>query len=61
MVDAGATAVAKDKDDYLTYDTTSDLLYYEADRNGAGIPVAFVTIELTGTAAPAFGDFSIVT
>jgi len=57
---AGTTAVAKDKDDYLIYDTTSDLLYYDADGNGSGAPVAFVRIELAGTVAPAFGDFVVV-
>jgi Ca2+-binding RTX toxin-like protein len=60
VVGAGATAVAKDNDDYLIYDTTSDLLYYDADGNGSGAPVAFVKIELTGTAAPSFGDFLVV-
>jgi hypothetical protein len=60
VVGAGATAVAKDNDDYLIYDTTSDLLYYDADGNGAGSPLAFVKIELTGTAAPAFGNFLVV-
>jgi hypothetical protein len=59
VVGAGATAVAKDKDDYLIYDTTSDLLYYDADGSGSGAPVAFVKVELTGTAAPAFGDILI--
>jgi Ca2+-binding RTX toxin-like protein len=60
VVGVGATAVAKDKDDYLIYDTTSDLLYYDADGNGSGAAVAFVKVELTGTAAPAFGDFLVV-
>jgi Ca2+-binding RTX toxin-like protein len=60
VVGAGATAVAKDNDDYLIYDTTSDLLYYDADGSGSGAPLAFVKIELTGTAAPAFGDFLAV-
>jgi Ca2+-binding RTX toxin-like protein len=60
VVGAGATAVAKDKDDYLIYDTTSDLLYYDADGSGSGEPVAFVKVELTGTTAPALGDFLVV-
>jgi Ca2+-binding RTX toxin-like protein len=60
VVGAGATAVAKDNDDYLIYDTTSDLLYYDADGSGSGAPLAFVKIELTGTAAPALGDFLVV-
>jgi len=61
IVGAGSTAVAKDNDDYLIYDTASDLLYYDKDGSGSGAPVAFVKIELTGTVAPAFGDFLVVT
>jgi len=57
VVGAGVTAVAKDKDDHLIYDTTSDLLYYDADGNSSGAAVAFVKVELIGTAAPAFEDF----
>jgi Ca2+-binding RTX toxin-like protein len=60
VIGAGATAVAKDNDDYLIYDTASDLLSYDADGSGSGSPVAFVKVELTGTAAPAFGDFLVV-
>jgi Ca2+-binding RTX toxin-like protein len=60
VVGTGATAVAKDKDDYLIYDTGTDLLYYDADGSGTGAPVAFVKIELTGTASPSFGDFLVV-
>jgi hypothetical protein len=36
------------------------MLYYDADGSGAGAPVAFVKVELAGTAAPAFGDFLVV-
>jgi Ca2+-binding RTX toxin-like protein len=61
VVGAGATAKAADSNDYLIYDTTSDLLYYDKDGSGSGAPVAFVKVELTGTAAPAFGDFLVVT
>jgi hypothetical protein len=60
VVGAAATAIAKDKDDYLIYDTTSDLLYYDADGSGSGAPVVFVKVELTGTTAPAFWDFLVV-
>jgi VCBS repeat-containing protein len=60
VVGVGTTAVANDKDDYLIYDTTSDLLYYDADGNGSGAAVAFAKVELTGAAAPAFGDFLVV-
>jgi DNA-binding beta-propeller fold protein YncE len=61
VVGAVATAVAKDADDYLIYDTASDLLFYDTDGSGSGAPVAFVKVELAGTAAPAFGDFLVVT
>jgi len=47
----------KEKDDHLIYDTTSDLLFYDADGSGSGAPVVLVKVELTGTVAPAFGDF----
>jgi Ca2+-binding RTX toxin-like protein len=57
----GATAVAKDNDDYLIYDTGTDLLYYDTDGSGPRGAVAFVKVELTGTTAPAFGDFLVVT
>jgi len=57
VVGAGTTAKASDSNDYLIYDTGTDLLYYDADGNGSGAPVAFVKVELTGTAAPALGDF----
>jgi len=60
VVGAGTTAKAADSNDYLIYDTGTDMLYYDADGNGAGAPVAFVKVELTGTAAPAFGDFLVV-
>jgi Ca2+-binding RTX toxin-like protein len=60
VIGAGATAKASDSNDYLIYDTGTDLLYYDADGSGAGTPVAFVKVELTGTAAPAFGDFLVV-
>ena len=39
VVAAGVSGVAKDKDDYLIYETSSDLLYYEADGNGSGAAV----------------------
>ncbi|NBS96449.1 MAG: tandem-95 repeat protein, partial [Betaproteobacteria bacterium] len=38
----GAGATAQDKDDYLIYDTTTDLLSYDADGSGTGAAVAFV-------------------
>jgi hypothetical protein len=57
VIGAGATAKAADSNDYLIYDTGTDMLYYDADGSGAGAPVAFVKVDLTGTATPAFGDF----
>jgi Ca2+-binding RTX toxin-like protein len=60
VVGEGETAKAKDVDDYLIYDTTTDLLYYDADGSGAGAAVAFAKVELLGTAAPSSGDFLIV-
>ena len=56
----GSGATALDSNDYLVYDTTSDLLYYDADGSGTGAPVAFVKVELTGTAASVFADFVVV-
>jgi Ca2+-binding RTX toxin-like protein len=46
-------------DGYLTYVTANDTLYYDADGKGAG-DLAFVKVELTGTAAPTFTDFQII-
>jgi len=60
VVGAGATAVAKDNDDYLIYDTGTALLYYDADGNGSWAAMAVVKVELTGIAAVAFGDFLVV-
>ena len=57
----GAGTTAKDKDDYLIYDTTSGLLHYDSDGNGSGTAVAFVKLELIGAAVPAFGGFLVVT
>jgi hypothetical protein len=38
----------------------SPTLYFDAEGNGAGAPVEFVKVELTGTAVPALGDFWVV-
>jgi Ca2+-binding RTX toxin-like protein len=64
-VGAGTRAAAykaKDANDYLVYDTTSDLLYYDADGSGSGsgAAVALVKIELVGTVAPTATDFLII-
>jgi Ca2+-binding RTX toxin-like protein len=60
VIGAGSAAKAADLNDYLIYDIGSDLLYYDADGSGLRTPVAFAKVELTGTAAPAFGDFLVV-
>jgi hypothetical protein len=60
VIGAGSAAKAADSNDYLIYDTGSDLLYYDADGSGPGAQVAFVKVELAGTVAPAFGDFLVV-
>jgi hypothetical protein len=62
-VGAGTSTVAykaQDANDYLVYDTTSDLLYYDADASGSGAAVALVKIELVGTVAPTAADFLII-
>jgi VCBS repeat-containing protein len=60
VIGAGATAKAADSNDYLIYDTGTDVLYYDADGNGSGALVAFVKVEPIGTAAPAFEGFLVV-
>jgi len=39
VVGAGATGKASDVNDYLIYDTTSDLLSYDAGGSGRGTPI----------------------
>ena len=60
VIGAGDAARATDINDYLIYDTATDLLYYDADGSGKGAAEAFAKVELIGTAAPAFGDFLVV-
>ena len=55
-----SAVVAKDTDDYLLYDTTTDKLYYDADGSGTGAAVWVATVELTGTKAPVYTDFLVV-
>jgi Ca2+-binding RTX toxin-like protein len=55
---SGANAVALDSNDYLLYNTTTGTLSYDADGNGAGAKVDFVT--LTGIPALTTADFAIV-
>ena len=46
-------------DGHLTYVTANDTLYYDADGKGAG-DIAFVKVELAGTATPVFTDFQVI-
>jgi Ca2+-binding RTX toxin-like protein len=46
-------------DGYLTYVRANDTLYYDADGKSSG-DVAFVKIELAGTAAPSASDFQVI-
>ena len=55
---ANAGAVAGDANDFLLYDTTTGKLFYDADGNGAGAKVEFVT--LVGIPALTAADFSII-
>jgi Ca2+-binding RTX toxin-like protein len=55
---SGAGAVAADANDFLVYNTTTGSLSYDADGNGAGAAVAFVT--LVGSPALTAGDFTII-
>jgi hypothetical protein len=55
-----AAVVAKETDDYLLYDTTTDKLYYDADGSGSGAAVWCATVELAGTKAPVYTDFLVV-
>jgi len=54
----GSNAVALDSNDYLIYNTTTGTLSYDADGNGAGAKVDFVT--LTGIPVLTTADFTIV-
>ena len=56
----GAGAKALDANDYLIYDTTSDLLHYDADGSGRGTPIPIAKVELTGAVAPSASDILIV-
>jgi len=46
-------------DGYLTYVRANDTLYYDANGKGSG-DVAFVKIELAGTAAPSASDVQVI-
>jgi len=56
----GAGAKALDANDYLIWDTKTGMLSYDADGSGRGAPIPIAKVELTGTAAPAFGDFLVL-
>jgi Ca2+-binding RTX toxin-like protein len=60
LVGAGATAKASDANDYLIYDTGTDMLYYDADGSGRGTPIPIAKVELTGAVAPSASDILIV-
>ncbi|MBK8816585.1 MAG: VCBS repeat-containing protein [Methylococcaceae bacterium] len=53
-----ADAKALDSNDYLLYDTDNGSLYYDADGNGAGAKIEFVS--LTGIPSLTAGDIVIV-
>jgi Ca2+-binding RTX toxin-like protein len=55
---SGANATAADANDNLIYDTDTGALSYDADGNGAGVAIQFVT--LTGIPALAASHFLIV-
>lgn len=55
---ANAGGVAVDANDFLLYDTTTGTLSYDADGNGAGAKVEFVT--LVGIPALTAADFTII-
>jgi len=54
----GAGAVAGDSNDYLIFDTTTKMLKYDADGNGAGAAVNIAV--LTGVSTLTTSDFHIV-
>ena len=55
---ANAGGVAGDANDFLLYDTNTGKLFYDADGNGAGAKVEFVT--LLGIPALTAADFAII-
>ena len=55
---ANAGGVAGDANDFLLYDTNTGKLFYDADGNGAGAKVEFVT--LVGIPAITIADFAII-
>ena len=56
-VKANATGAATDANDYLVFNTTTKMLSYDADGNGAGAAVNIAT--LTGVATLNASDFII--
>ena len=48
---------ARDGNDYLIYNPANDRLLYDSDGSGAKAPVLIATIALSGSSAPAAGDF----
>jgi hypothetical protein len=56
----GAGAKALDANDYLTWDTSTGTLSYDADGSGPRAAISFAKVELTGMLAPSANDILIV-
>jgi Ca2+-binding RTX toxin-like protein len=52
-----AGTAAKDANDFILYDSSTGKVFYDADGNGSGKPVEFIT--LTGTPSLLFSDFVV--
>ncbi|NOT72308.1 MAG: hypothetical protein HOP09_13830 [Hyphomicrobium sp.] len=55
---ASATGAATTATQYITYNTTSGALSYDADGNGAGVAIQFAT--LTGAPTITNADFLVI-
>lgn len=54
-------AAAGDSNDFLIYNPRTDKLYYDSDGKGPSEAVQIATIALSGSSAPAYTDFLLVT
>ncbi len=52
-----AGTAAKDANDFILYDSGTGKVFYDADGNGSGKPIEFIT--LTGTPSLLFSDFVV--
>ncbi len=52
-----AGTAAKDANDFILYDSSTGKVFYDADGNGSGKPIEFIT--LTGTPSLLFSDFVV--